>query len=291
MQAINAYIISAIVLLFGLRTLIDVIDYLGFYTFPKLRKRREDEIKTLLMNSTLKEVRINEYKEFLDNIGLLPKRDMLAHFAGLRIFGRNSYIKREEYEKTITENISKSIEVGDFDISRHAARKIKYFINLRKIYYSEVDSLNKISHAFASYIYDICAEKNIIYDIIVCPRTSSLILNYAAAKWLDKKLLVLDKSTNTRIQAREWNLVGSDTGTPLIGKKVIIIDESFVMGGEVSSIYNILKENRAAAQDFFCIFWRKEGDRDCYQLQKKEGVNFHIMNEYSDEDLSRLTTT
>lgn len=268
---IGGIVVLIIVVLASIRTIFDVADSFGFLP-PKLK-------------DLLKVKRIQEVNEILQEVGLLSKYDQIFSFSDKLFHGERHLIKLEEAHKAIDYFIKESIEQGDYQIDSNTVQKVEYFINLRKTYYTNEESLIKITKAFASFIFYQSEEENICYDFIATPSTSALVLSFAVSKILGKPLLVFDTNTGTKHNNLDWFLVGQDTSANFSNKRAIIVDESFVNGGELNGVYDYLTSLNIKSEHLFAIFRRTEGNVENYPNLAKN-VKYHVMSELGNEDLS-----
>ncbi|CCK80753.1 uncharacterized protein TOL2_C25940 [Desulfobacula toluolica Tol2] len=268
---IGGVVVLIIVVLASVRTIFDVADGFGF-------------LPTRLKN-LLKVKRIREVNEILQEVGLLSKYDQISSFSDRLFHGERHLINNEEAYKAIDFFIIESIEKGDYQIDSNTVQRVEYFINLRKTYYNNEENLIKIAKAFASYIYYESKKENIYYDYIATPSTSALVLNFVVSKILGKPLLVFDINTGTKNNNLDWFLVGQNTSTNLSNTKAIIVDESFVNGGELSDVYDFLTKHSIKSGHLFAIFRRSEGNTKNYPNLYKN-VKYHVMRELGNDELA-----
>ena len=97
--------------------------------------------------------------------------------------------------------------------------------------------------------------------------------------------MVFDINTGTKSNNLDWFLVGQDTSANFSNTRAIIVDESFVNGGELNDVYDHLTSSNIKSEHLFAIFRRTEGKVENYP-NLYNNVKYHVMSELGNEDLS-----
>lgn len=273
--------IVGILVIVSIHTIVEILDKIGYlpgWLGQKLHKRNEKTIVEILSK-----LGINQKARWIRSIDQVL--DIPSPFPDNEV----NPVLRDHLRRIVKDYI----EEGAYVIGSTSQVPVQYFVNLRHAFCSspEREFDKRLAGIMLTYIRDTFRREGISADAVAARRGGLTLLAYLVARAMGIQLLLYSEDAavwnprkGEQAKSRPRHM---DYDLPP-GTQAIIIDDSCVGGGSFRDLARDLKRHGIIVSHAFVLFCRKEVD--ARTALQQDGITFHSIDEYRDDDLRDLKT-